>query len=291
MEQSSQEDLKPQSESMPGWKKKVTVFLVGQTVTTFGSFLVQYAIMWHLTLTTKSGLVLALAAVFGFLPQAIVSIFAGVWADRVNRKMMIIVSDSVIALATLVLAVFMLSGVEDLWLIFLIMAIRSIGAGVQMPAISALVPQIVPTDKLLTVNGINSSISSSLQLLAPVAAAAVYSTMSLSAILFIDVVTAVIGLSLLATVAVPTLARVASEDKPSYFADLKEGMAYIFSNQLVRWVMAIFAIVFLLIVAPSNLSPLMIARTFGGEVWMLTVLELSFGVGMLIGRSLVLQKV
>jgi DHA3 family macrolide efflux protein-like MFS transporter len=287
MEQSSQEDLKPQSESMPGWKKKVTVFLVGQTVTTFGSFLVQYAIMWHLTLTTKSGLVLALAAVFGFLPQAIVSIFAGVWADRVNRKMMIIVSDSVIALATLALAVFMLSGVEDLWLIFLIMAIRSIGAGVQMPAISALVPQIVPTDKLLTVNGINSSISSSLQLLAPVAAAAVYSTMSLSAILFIDVVTAVIGLSLLATVAVPTLARVASEDKPSYFADLKEGMAYIFSNQLVRWVMAIFAIVFLLIVAPSNLSPLMIARTFGGEVWMLTVLELSFGVGMLIGGALI----
>ena len=275
------------SELMPGWKRRVTVFLVGQTITTFGSFLVQYAIMWHLTLTTKSGLVLALAAVFGFLPQAIVSIFAGVWADRVNRKMMIIVSDSVIALATLVLAVLMLSGVEDLWLIFLIMAVRSIGAGVQMPAISALVPQIVPTDKLLTVNGINSSISSSLQLLAPVAAAAVYSTMSLSAILFIDVVTAVTGLSLLATVAVPTLARVASEDKPSYFADLKEGMAYIFSNQLVRWVMAIFAIIFLLIVAPSNLSPLMIARTFGGEVWMLTVLELSFGVGMLIGGALI----
>jgi DHA3 family macrolide efflux protein-like MFS transporter len=275
------------SQDMPGWKARVTVFLVGQTITTFGSFLVQYAIMWHLTLTTKSGLVLALAAVFGFLPQAIVSIFAGVWADRVNRKMMIIVSDSVIALATLILAVFMLSGVEDLWLIFLIMAVRSIGAGVQMPAISALVPQIVPTDKLLTVNGINSSISSSLQLFAPVAAAAVYSTMSLSAILFIDVVTAVIGISLLATVAVPTLARVANEDKPSYFADLKEGMEYIFSHQLVRWVMVIFAIIFLLIVAPSNLSPLMIARTFGGEVWMLTILELSFGAGMLIGGALI----
>jgi DHA3 family macrolide efflux protein-like MFS transporter len=272
---------------MPGWKGRVTVFLVGQTISTFGSFLVQYALMWHLTLTTKSGLVLALAAVFGFLPQAIVSIFAGVWADRVNRKIMILVSDSVIALSTLVLALFMLSGMEDLWLIFLVMAVRSIGAGVQMPAISALVPQIVPTDKLLTVNGINSSISSSLQLLAPVAAAAVYSTMSLSAILFIDVVTAVIGLSLLATIAVPTLARAASDEKPSYFADLKDGLIYIFSNQLVRWVMAIFAIVFLLVVAPSNLSPLMLVRTFGSDVWMLTVLELSFGIGMLIGGALI----
>jgi DHA3 family macrolide efflux protein-like MFS transporter len=275
------------SNEMPGWKRRVTVFLVGQTITTFGSFLVQYAIMWHLTLTTKSGLVLALAAVFGFLPQAVVSIFAGVWADRVNRKMMIIVSDSVIALSTLILAMYMLSGVEDLWLIFLVMAVRSIGAGVQMPAISALVPQIVPTDKLLTVNGINSSISSSLQLLAPVAAAGVYASMSLAAILFIDVITAVIGLSLLATVAVPTLARAASSDKPSYFSDLKEGLNYIFSNQLVRWVMAIFAIVFLLIVAPSNLSPLMLVRTFGSDVWMLTVLELSFGIGMLIGGALV----
>jgi DHA3 family macrolide efflux protein-like MFS transporter len=286
MEQPSQEALKPQSESMPGWKKKVTVFLVGQTITTFGSLLVQYALLWHLTLTTKSGVVLALAAVFGFLPQAIVSIFAGVWADRVNRKVMIILSDSTIALATLVLAFFMLSGVDDLWLVFLVMAVRSVGAGIQMPAISALIPQIVPTDKLMRVNGINSSVQSSLLIIGPVAAAGIYSTVSLAAILFVDVVTAVIGLSLLATIAVPTLSRAASNDKPSYFTDLKEGLNYIFSHDLVRWVMVIYSIVFLLVVAPSNLSPLMLVRTFGGDVWLLTVLELSFGIGMVAGGAL-----
>jgi DHA3 family macrolide efflux protein-like MFS transporter len=291
MEQTTQDSSSTNSASqdvaaMPGWKKKVTVFLIGQTVTTFGSFLVQYAIMWHLTLTTKSGLVLALAAIFGFLPQAIVSIFAGVWADRVNRKIMIIVSDSVIALATLGLALLMLSGVDDLWLIFLVMAVRSVGAGVQMPAISALFPQIVPTSKLMRVNGISSSIQSSLGLLAPVAAAAVYANVSLVAIFFIDVVTAVIGLVMLAFVKVPTLARASSLEKPSYFADLKDGIQYIFSNDLVRWVMVIFGLVFLLIVAPSNLSPLMLVRTFGSEVWMLTVLEVSFAIGMVIGGAL-----
>jgi DHA3 family macrolide efflux protein-like MFS transporter len=269
-----------------GWKKRVSVFLVGQTITTLGSALVQYAIMWHLTLTTKSGLILALAAVFGFLPQAIVSVFAGVWADRVNRKMMIIVSDSAIALATLGLAFLMLSGVNDLWLIFLVMAVRSVGAGVQMPAISALLPQIVPTDKLMRVNGINSSVQSSLTLVAPLAAAAIYANMSLVGILFIDFVTAVIGLSLLATVAVPTLARASSSDKPSYFADLKEGISYTFTHELVRWVMVVFGVVFLLIVAPSNLSPLMLVRNWGSDVWLLTVLELSFGIGMVIGGGL-----
>jgi DHA3 family macrolide efflux protein-like MFS transporter len=286
MDQTAQAPSNAESESMPGWKKKVSVFLVGQTVTTFGSLLVQYALLWHLTLTTKSGVVLALAAVFGFLPQAVVSIFAGVWADRVNRKVMIILSDSTIALATLVLAFFMLSGVDDLWLIFLVMAVRSVGAGIQMPAISALIPQIVPTDKLMRVNGINSSVQSSLLIIGPVAAAGIYSTMSLAAILFVDVVTAVIGLSLLATIAVPTLSRAASDDKPSYFTDLREGLEYIFSHDLVRWVMVIYSIVFLLVVAPSNLSPLMLVRTFGDDVWLLTILELSFGIGMVAGGAL-----
>ena len=286
MDQAAQVPTSAESESMPGWKKKVAVFLVGQTITTFGSLLVQYALLWHLTLTTKSGVVLALAAVFGFLPQAVVSIFAGVWADRVNRKVMIILSDSTIALATLVLAFFMLSGVDDLWLIFLVMAVRSIGAGIQMPAISALIPQIVPTDKLMRVNGINSSVQSSLLIIGPVAAAGIYSTMSLAAILFVDVVTAVIGLSLLATIAVPTLSRAASDDKPSYFTDLREGLKYIFSHDLVRWVMVIYSIVFLLVVAPSNLSPLMLVRTFGDDVWLLTILELSFGIGMVAGGAL-----
>jgi len=230
--------------------------------------------------------VLALAAVFGFLPQALVSVFAGVWADRVNRKFMIIVSDSTIALATLGLALLMLSGVDDLWLIYIVMAVRSVGAGVQGPAISALLPQIVPTEKLMRVNGINGGVQSSLTLLAPAVAAAVYANMSLVGILFIDVSTAIVGISLLATIAVPTLARVASADKPSYFADLKEGINYTFTHSLVRWVMVIFAIVFFLIVAPSNLSPLMLVRNFGTEVWMLTVLELSFGVGLVIGGAL-----
>ncbi len=269
------------------WVRNVVIFMTSQTISMFGSFLVQYAIMWHLTLTTKSGLVLALATVFGFLPQAIVSIFAGVWADRMNRRVMILVSDSVIAVSTLGLALLMMSGVDDLWLIFLVMAVRSVGAGVQMPAVSALIPQIVPADQLMRINGINGTIQSAMGLLAPVAAAGVYATMSIVAVFFIDVVTAVIGISLLFLVAVPTLERAkAGAEKPAYFEDLADGVRYIVSNPVVRWVMVIFAVVFLIAVAPSNLTPLMIARTFGGEVWMLTTGEILFSVGMAAGGAL-----
>ena len=266
----------------PHWRRDVTLFLSGQTVSLFGSMLVQYAVMWHLTLETKSGLVLALAAVFGFLPQAIVSIFGGVWADRLNRKALIITADATIAVTTLALALLMLSGIYDLWLIFAALMIRSIGAGIQMPAVSALIPQITPTGQLMRVNGINGSIQSAMALLAPAAAGALYATASLESIFFIDVVTAVLGIGLLTLVAVPTIVR-ASGERPGYFVDLVDGVRYIWHHAFVRWLLVLFGVIFLLVVAPSYLTPLMVARTFGEEVWKLTVTELSFSVGMMLG--------
>ena len=263
------------------WLRDIIVFLTSQTITLFGSMLVQYAIMWHLTLTTKSGVVLALAALFGFLPQAIVSVFGGVWADRLNRKVLIIAADATIAATTLALAlVIMIGGVEPLWLIYLTLAIRSAGAGIQMPAVAALLPQIVPAQHLMRVNGINGSIQSGMMLLAPAVAGAVYALSSIVAIFFIDVVTAVIGIVVLTTIAVPTIRKTV---ETGYFADLVEGVRYTFTHAFVRWLLILFAIVFLLTVAPSYLTPLMAARTFGGDVWVLTVLEISFSIGMLVG--------
>jgi DHA3 family macrolide efflux protein-like MFS transporter len=269
-------------ETRPHWKCDVVLFLSGQTVSLFGSMLVQYAVMWHITLETKSGVALALAAVFGFLPQAIVSIFGGVWADRLNRKALIIAADATFAASTLALAILMLSGYTDLWLIFATLAIRSTGAGIQMPAVSALIPQITPTEHLMRVNGINGSIQSAMALLAPAVAGALYATASLTAIFFIDVVTAVIGIGFLLLIAVPTI-RSAAVAGTGYFTDLVEGVRYIAHHAFVRWLLVLFGVVFLLTVAPSYLTPLMVARTFGDEVWKLTVLEISFSIGMVLG--------
>lgn len=267
-----------------GWKRDTTVFLSGQTVSMFGSMLVQYAIMWHLTLETKSGVVLMASAIFGMLPQAIVSIFGGVWADRLNRKVLIIAADASIALTTLALAVFMMLGYYELWLIYLTLAIRSTGAGIQSPAVMALIPQLVPTDKLLRVNGIFQSIQSGIMLISPAAAAGIYASMSIVAVFWVDVVTAIIGIGLLLLIHVPTVRTVVDT---GYFTDLALGVRYTFTHRFVRWLLVLFAIVFVLSVAPSMLTPLMVVRSFGDEVWMLTVNELAFSVGMLGGGVLV----
>lgn len=270
----------------PGWVRNVTLFLTGQTVSLFGSMLVQYAVMWYITLETRSATLLALSAVFGFLPQAIVSIFGGVWADRHNRKFLIIAADAGIALATLALALAMLGGATNIWLIFAAMAVRSTGAGVQTPAVSALIPQIVPAHQLLRINGLNQSIQAAMMIVSPAVAAVLYANFPLQRIFFVDVATAVVGIGLLALIPVAGIAR--ADDgaaRPSYLADLVEGMRYARDQVQVRWLVGLCGIIMVLAGAPSFLTPLLLADSFGPEVWKLTVLELAFSIGMLLAGA------
>jgi DHA3 family macrolide efflux protein-like MFS transporter len=269
----------------PGWKRNVALFLVGQTISLLGSMIVMFAVMWHLTIETRSGSVLMLSIVFGMLPQAFVSIFGGVWADRHHRKFLIMGSDTVIALATLGLALLMVSGVDSLWVIYAALAVRSVFAGIQTPAVSAMIPQITPPDQLMRVNGMFQSVQSGMMLVAPAAAAAVYANFDIVTVFFLDVVTALIGVGMLALVAVPRLVRQQSGDGAavSYFGDLVAGVRYIRSHAPILWLMILFALTMFLVGAPSYLTPLMVARTFGDEVWKLTANELFWGSGMLLG--------
>jgi len=272
--------------TLPHWKRNVALFLSGQTVSLFGSMLVQYAVMWYVTFETKSGLAVAFYALAAFLPQGVVSIFGGVLADRMNRKVLVMVSDGSIAVATLGLALLMANGINDLWVIFVAVGVRSLGAGFQTPAVQAMIPQIVPTDNLMRVNGIFGTIQSAMALLAPAAAGAVFGAFGIVPVFFIDFITAAIGIGFLAFVSVPTLARV-SEKATSYRTDLVEGLQYIWNHAIVRWLLVVFAIIFLLTVAPSFITPLMLAREYGSDVFLVTILEIAFSVGMLLGGVLV----
>lgn len=154
------------------WKRNIILFLSSQTLSLFGSALVQYAIMWHITLTTQSGIMMTLFIICGFIPTFLLSPFAGVWADRFNRKSLIIIADAMIAVVTLILAITFLLGYQAVWLLFVIAAVRALGGGIQTPAVGAILPQIVPQDKLTKVNGINGSLQALMMFVAPIVSAA-----------------------------------------------------------------------------------------------------------------------
>lgn len=263
-------------------------FLLGQTVSLFGSSLVQYAILWHITLGTQSGVMMMISIICGFLPGFFISPFAGVWADRFNRKMLIVVSDAAIAASTLLLAILFMMGYDELWLLFAISAVRSLGTGVQIPAVGALLPQIVPEDKLMRVNAVNGSIQSFITLVSPMASGALLSLASIEAIFFIDVGTAAIAIFvLLFLLRVPAHVKAQSKQTTGYFEDLRLGLSYIRSHGYISRFMVFAAIFFVLIAPAAFLTPLQVARSFGSDVWRLTAIEVAFSLGMVLGGIVV----
>lgn len=274
---------------MNNWKKNVVLFLTSQAISLFGSSVVSFAIVWFITRQTHSGLWVSLLTVSSYLPQFLVSFFAGVWADRYSRKKLIIVADTMIAAFTCLLVLlfprFTNIGMMMAALI-VISFIRSVGAGVQTPAVSAMIPSLVPEDKLMKINGYNASIQSAVQFAAPAAAGLVLSFMPLSAVLMIDIVTAVIGVGILCFVAVPvreTTETSQDVENSSMFADMKKGFSYVLSEYSLRYLILSFGLFILLCVPAGFLCSLYVTRYFSDSYIYLSGVELAGFAGMTAG--------
>lgn len=266
------------------WKKDIVLFLMSQTISLFGTSLVQYAIMWHITLETQSGLMMTISIICGFLPIFLLSPFAGVWADRYNRKNLIALADSFIAISTLILAILFYYGHESMWLLFTASAVRAFGSGIQSPAVNAIIPQLVPEDKLTKVNATNGSVQSMVTLLSPMVSGALLSLTSIEVIFLIDVVTAAIAVLILVLfLHIKPHAKALEKQEISYFHDMHEGIRYINNHKFLKVYFAFLALFYVLLAPSAFLTPLQTARTFGDDVWRLTVLEVVFSVGMIIG--------
>lgn len=266
------------------WKKNIILFIASQTISLFGSSLVQYAIMWYITLKTQSGMMMTISIVCGFLPTFFLSPFAGVWADRYNRKTLIMLSDSMIAISTLILALLFFVGYDMLWLLFVMSAVRALGAAIQMPAVGAFLPQLVPEDKLTKVNATNGSIQAAVLLLSPMLSGALLTIATIEMIFMIDVITAALAvLVLFFFLHVPAHAKAREKQSISYFEDMHEGLRYIRNHEYVKKFF-LFCGTFMFLAAPvAFLTPLQVTRSFGNDVWRLTAIEMTFSIGMMAG--------
>ncbi|NOK04596.1 MULTISPECIES: MFS transporter [Myxococcus] len=268
------------------WKRNTALFLGSQALSLLGSSLVQYALMWQVTLQTRSSVMMTLYIVAGFLPAFILSPFAGVWADRYDRRKLIVLADAMIALVTLALAVmFTLRGTE-LWLFFLAAAIRSVGSAVQQPAVAALLPQLVPEDQLMRVNSIQGTLNSVNMLGAPALAGFLMSVAPLQVLFYIDVVTAALAITLVTLfVQVEPRPRAPEQEGASQLTEIRDGFRYIRGHAHLVPFFGYLGFITVLITPAAFLTPLQAARSFGDEVWRLTAIEMVFSVGMMLGGA------
>ena len=271
------------------WKRNIALFLTSQTLSLFGTSIVQYAIMWHIVLKTQSGTMMMVYILVGMLPTFFTSLFGGVWADRYNKKHLINIADGSIAIVSLAIAMSLSAGFDSITMLMIAAGVRALGQGIQQPAVSSLIPFLVPEEKLLKVNGINSSIQSGTFLVSPIISAALMSLAPLETLFFIDVVTASIAIVILYFfVKAPHVNRASkSAEQTSHFAELMKGLRYIKSQHYLLMLIVLSGL-FTIVLAPlAIMTPLQATRNFGPELWRLTAIEITFAGGMMLGGLLV----
>ena len=267
-----------------GWRRRILLFLTSQCITLFGSTLVQMSLVWYATMQTSSGVWVAAFTVSSYLPQFLISFIGGVWADRYHRKKLIIGADMLIAFATLIMVLVIphISSKPALLGGLLAMSVvRSLGAGIQTPAVNAVIPQLVPENQLMRYNGINATMQSVVNFAAPAAAGAVFAVSTLRTMLMIDIVTAIIGTGLLSCMMLPKQA--VSLKKVSVLSDMKIGVRYAFSDRMIGKILVIYGMFTFFCVPAGYLAGLLVRRVFGDTYWYLTAVEVVGFAGMMVG--------
>lgn len=259
---------------------------IGQAVSILTSSILQIAIVWYLTRRTGSAAVITLSTLSGFLPRAVLGMFTGAFIDRYDRKKIIMLSDSVIAAAALLLAVVASRTEIPIWFIFVILCIRSVGAAFHTPSLNAIIPTIVPKDQLARCAGFLQGFESVSMILSPALAAFLFSVWNLSAIVMLDVAGAAIAITIVTLLRIPKNTREDSAEKVHVWQDTKDGIAILRGEKGMLAILIISSLYAFIYFPIGSMYPLITMTYFGGSVADSSVVEIVFSSGTLIGALL-----
>jgi hypothetical protein len=239
-----------------------TIVWIGQIVSVLASSMSQFALTIFMFKETGSALAMGTMQVFFITPFLLVSPVAGVWVDRYNRKMMMMVSDIAAGIATIAILVLQATGTLEYWHLYFTSIIYGLGMAFQWPAYSAAISTMVPKQQLGRVNGMMSLIEAGPQVIAPILAGALLPVITLTGILFLDVITFLFAIGALMIVFIPQPPRTV-EGTQAQGGMLKEaayGFKYIFARpsllglQMVFFFGNLFAGIGFTVLAPMILT-------------------------------------
>lgn len=272
------------------WKRTFAIIWSGQFFSILTSSLVNFAIIIWISLQTGSAEMLAWAAIAGMLPQTIIGPVTGALIDRWNRKRIMMLADTFIALCTLLLAFLFWLDIAEIWHIFALLGLRSIGSAFHMPAMQASVPLLAPSDQLTRIAGVNQIIASVSQIAGPALGAMLITIWDIEYVLLLDVVGALIAVSSLFFVHIPNPEK-KEETERHILKEMKEGAMIILRNKGLSWVFLYDISVMVFIIPISVLFPLMTLEYFNGTQFQAGIIEAVWSVGALIGGAIMGAKV
>jgi len=260
---------------------------LGQAVSVLGDGLLPIALTFAVLDLTGSATDVGLVLASYSLPMVLLALVGGVWADRLRREWVMIVSDLIRAVVATMMAALLLSGHAQVWSLALLGLVFGSVDPFFYPAFGALIPQLVPEDRLQEANALRSISESFGWFVGPALSGVLIATIGAGGTIAFDALTFVVSAAFLATLRVPPLKRTLA--RQSFVVELRHGWHEIRSRTWL-WVMMLRTMLVLFItIAPLQvLGPLaLIEQGRGAPAWgLLTGL---FSLGMLVGGALALS--
>jgi DHA3 family macrolide efflux protein-like MFS transporter len=272
------------------WKSRFFIIWGGQALSLLGSQLVSFAIIWYLTVQSGSATVLAIASMVVLLPQVILGPLVGPLIDRWNRRRIMIIADSIIAVATLGLAYMFAIGSVEIWQIYLLMFVRSVAGGFHAPAMTASTSLMVPVEHLTRIQGLNQMLNGGLNIISAPLGALLLEVLPMQGILAIDVVSALFAIIPLFFLDVPQPSRSGSAslagEGASFWGDFKAGFRYVISWKGLLIVGVMASLINFMLTPAFSLMPLLVNGYFGKDAIAYGTMEAIFGIGVIVGSLL-----
>ena len=275
---------------MQTWKLRFFSIWTGQTLSAFGTVVAQFALVWWITKLTGSATVLASVTAAALVPSLLISPFAGVFVDRHNRRLIMIVSDAFIALVSLWLAYLFWTGAMQLWHVYTAAIARALGSAFYGPACGASITLLVPKEQYGRIGGMDQTRSGVLEVIGPLLGALAIAWFPLHHVMLLDVGTAAFAIIplLIFSIPQPRPEPSATGGRSSYWQDLVAGFLYVVRWRSLMLFVGLVAIVNIMLFSSTSLTPLLVYKAYGGEAQMLGWFQSGFGFG-LIGGGLALS--
>ncbi len=268
------------------WRLRFWSIFLGQALSLVGSAITQFVLLWWITDKTGSAAALATAGMAMLLPQAVLGPLGGVFADRHDRQIIMILTDLVSALCVLLLIMMFEYGNVELWQIYVLMATRSAMQAFQGPATMASVATLVPPDFVPRAAGFNQTVQGLSMVGAAPLGALLLSFVPVKYALGVDVLTAAIGISPLLFVTIPPVISTSSRHV-RIWAQFRDGIQRIWSDRSLRGLYMLVTITTMFFMPLFTMIPLLVKSRYHGGPPQLALLESLTGVGMIIGGILV----
>ncbi len=258
------------------------LFFYGQIVSLLGTWMQNIALGWLVYRLTNSVFLLGLVGFAGQIPSLLITPFAGVYADRLNRHKVMIITQISSMLLAFALAFLVFSNSIQVWHILLLATLNGVVLAVDTPFRHAFLLVMVG-DKSLLQNAIalNSTLINSARFIGPTIGGIIIAMVGEAWCFFINGVSffAVIG----ALMAMKIDAVHNSHKDSSVFQDLKEGLRYSYSNLPIRYLLLLVVVTGFFGLPFQVFMPVYAKDILGGGAELLGILTGSMGAGALVG--------